>query len=170
MTPQPRPHLDAFCCNTIDGGRAVLRTAELDAGKGTDAATDHVDEQCRAATNQQLSHPRSRAAAAVEDTDHRADGEQGEASQEDRGTLRKISVIETSRRLGGKQFATCTSESGERTQWAAQSVVGGGRSSAVRGSCAASDSNMRSRRSKDLRGASFGLIGVFLPASQPTRS
>jgi len=45
---------------------------------------------------------------------------------------RKRSAIETSRRLGGKQFATCTSESGERTQWAAQSVVGGGRSSAVR--------------------------------------
>ena len=107
MTPQPRPHLDAFCCNTIDGGRAALGTAELDAGKGT-AATDQVDEQCRAATNQQL----SQAAAAVEDTDHRPDGEQGEASQEDRGTLRKISVIETSRRLGGKQFATCTSESG----------------------------------------------------------
>jgi hypothetical protein len=90
----------------------MLPTAELNAGKGTDAATDQVDEQCRAATNQQLSHPRSRAAAAVEDSDHRADGEQGEASQEDRGTLRKISVIETSRRLGGKQFATCTSESG----------------------------------------------------------
>jgi len=49
----------------------VLGTAELDAGKGTDAANDQVDEQCRAATNQQLSHPRSQAAAAVEDTDHR---------------------------------------------------------------------------------------------------
>jgi len=36
---------------------AVLHTAELDAGKGT-AATDQVDEQCRAATNQQLSHHR----------------------------------------------------------------------------------------------------------------
>jgi hypothetical protein len=103
----------------------VLPTAELDAGNGTDTATDQVDEQCCAATNQQLSHPRSQAAAAVEDTDHRPDGEQGQARQEDRGTLRKISVIERSRRLGGKQFATCTSESGERTQWAAQSVVGG---------------------------------------------
>jgi hypothetical protein len=49
----------------------VLPTAELDAGKGADAVTDQVDEQCRAATNQQLSHPRSQAAAAVEDTDHR---------------------------------------------------------------------------------------------------
>jgi hypothetical protein len=38
---------------------AVLPTTELDAGKGTDAATDHLDEQCRAATNQQLSHRRS---------------------------------------------------------------------------------------------------------------
>ncbi len=90
----------------------MLPTAELNAGKGTDAATDQLDEQCRAATNQQLSHPRSQAVAAVEDSDHRADGEQGEASQEDRGTLRKRSAIETSRRLGGKQFATCTSESG----------------------------------------------------------
>jgi hypothetical protein len=44
----------------------VLPT-ELDTGKGTDAATDQVDEQCRAATNQQLSHPRSQAAAAVVD-------------------------------------------------------------------------------------------------------
>jgi hypothetical protein len=43
----------------------VLRTAELDAGKGTDAATDQVDEQYGAATNQQLSHPRAQAAAAV---------------------------------------------------------------------------------------------------------
>ena len=67
----------------------MLPTAELDAGKGTDAATDQVDEQCRAATNQQLSHPRSQAAAAVEDTDHRPDGEQGQARQDDRGTLRK---------------------------------------------------------------------------------
>ncbi len=55
FTPQPRPHLNAVCCNTIDGGRAVLPTAELDAGKGTDTATDQLDEQCRAATNQQLS-------------------------------------------------------------------------------------------------------------------
>jgi hypothetical protein len=35
-----------FCCKTIDGQRAVLSTAELDAGKGTDAATDQVDEHC----------------------------------------------------------------------------------------------------------------------------
>ena len=63
----------------------MLHTAELDAGKGT-AATDQVDEQCRAATNQQLSHPRSQAAAAVEDTDHRPDGEQDEARQDDHGS------------------------------------------------------------------------------------
>jgi hypothetical protein len=31
----------------------VLRTAELDVGNGTDAATDQVDEQCRAATRGQ---------------------------------------------------------------------------------------------------------------------
>ena len=43
----------------------MLPTAELDAGNGTDAATDQVGEQCRDATNQQLSHPRSQAAAAV---------------------------------------------------------------------------------------------------------
>ncbi len=45
----------------------MLPTAELDAGKGIDAATDQVGEQCRDATNQQLSHPRSQAAAAVVD-------------------------------------------------------------------------------------------------------
>src|SRR6478672_2194951 len=55
----------------------------------TAAATDQVDEQCCAATNQQLSHPRSQAAAAVEDTDHRPDGEQGQARQEDRGDQRR---------------------------------------------------------------------------------
>jgi hypothetical protein len=26
-TPQPRPHLDAFCCNTVDGGRGVTHRA-----------------------------------------------------------------------------------------------------------------------------------------------
>jgi selenocysteine lyase/cysteine desulfurase len=84
----------------------VLRTAELDAGNGSDAATDHVDEQCRAATNQQLSHPRSQVAAAVEDTDHRPDGEQGEA----RKTIAAISAVQPDENMYGRTTTTAANQ------------------------------------------------------------
>ena len=90
----------------------MLPTAELDAGKGTDAATDQVDEQCRAATNEQLSHPRSQAAAAVEDTDHRPDGEQGEARQDDHGITTTTAHAANAPRLDSAAPRPATRETG----------------------------------------------------------
>jgi len=67
----------------------MVRTAELDAGEGPDAAADHGDEQRRCVSDQQLSRRRSQAAAAVAHTTHPPDREQGKARQDDRGDQRR---------------------------------------------------------------------------------